>query len=81
MIGFGSRSIGNAMSAVTAAKSLFAQRGIDANQLPAAQGGLLPLDGKSEAERAARVESNFGAVASREQNHFNTQSGEKHESY
>lgn len=55
--------IGSAMSAVTAAKSVFAQHGIDASQLPAAQGGLLPLNEKSEADRAMRVESNFGAVA------------------
>lgn len=55
--------MGNAMGAVHAAKSVFAQRGIDASQLASAQGGLLPLDEKSEAERAARVESNFGSVA------------------
>lgn len=56
--------MGNAMSAVTAAKSVFAQRNIDSSQLPAAQGGLLPLDEKSEAARAARVESGFGTVSS-----------------
>jgi 4-carboxymuconolactone decarboxylase len=55
--------MGNAMSAVTAAKAVFRQHGIDASQLPAAQGGLLPLDEKSEAARAERVDSNFGAVA------------------
>lgn len=56
-------SMGNAMSAVTAAKSVFAQHGINASQLPGARDGLLPLDDKSEAERAARVESSFGSVA------------------
>lgn len=55
--------IGNAMSAVIATQPVFAQHGIDSTQLPAAQGNLLPLNEQSEAERAARVEASFGAVA------------------
>ena len=56
-------SLGNAMSAVTAARSVFVDRSIGIEALPAAQGGLLALDEKSEASRAERVEANFGAVA------------------
>lgn len=45
----------NAMSAVSAAREVFAARGIGADQLPAAQPDLLPLDQAAEAQRAARV--------------------------
>lgn len=55
--------VGNAMNGVVAAKEVFAKHRIDATQLPAAQGHLLPLDEKSEVARAERVESNFGAIA------------------
>lgn len=54
---------GNAMSAVAVAKEVFARRGIGADQLPAASPKLLPLDEAAEAQRAARVGEQFGAVA------------------
>jgi 4-carboxymuconolactone decarboxylase len=53
----------NATSAVAAAREVFAKRGVRADQLPPAAGELLPLDQAAEAERAARVEKDFGAVA------------------
>ena len=53
----------NAMSAVAVAKEVFSQRGIGSAQLPAASGGLLPLDEAAEAQRAALVGKNFGTVA------------------
>jgi 4-carboxymuconolactone decarboxylase len=53
----------NAMSAVAVAKDVFAQRKIGADQLPAAAQPLLPLDEPGEADRAARVEEQFGNVA------------------
>src|SRR4051812_21876672 len=46
---------GNAMSAVSAAKEVFAARNIGVEQLPAAQPDLLPLDEATEARRAAQV--------------------------
>jgi 4-carboxymuconolactone decarboxylase len=54
---------GNAMSAVAVAKDVFAQRNIGADQLPSASPTLLPLDEAAEADRAARVGQQFGAVA------------------
>jgi 4-carboxymuconolactone decarboxylase len=54
---------GNAMSAVTVAKEVFARRGIGADQLPAASPEPLPLDEAAEAQRATRVGEQFGAVA------------------
>jgi 4-carboxymuconolactone decarboxylase len=54
---------GNAMSAVAVAKDVFAQRKIGTDQLPSASPALLPLDKDAEAERAARVEQQFGKVA------------------
>jgi 4-carboxymuconolactone decarboxylase len=53
----------NAVSAAAVASDVFAQRGIGADRLPPAVGPLLPLDETAEAERAARVEQQFGAVA------------------
>jgi 4-carboxymuconolactone decarboxylase len=53
----------NAMSAVAIAKDVFAARSIDADQLPSASGPLLPLNEAAEADRATRVEQQFGAVA------------------
>ncbi len=53
----------NAMSAAAIAQEVFAKRGIGADQLPPATGELLPLDKAAEAQRAARVEQDFGAVA------------------
>jgi 4-carboxymuconolactone decarboxylase len=53
----------NAMAAVAAAEDVFAQRGIKAEQLAAASPTLLPLNEAAEAERASRVDQQFGAVA------------------
>ena len=53
----------NALAAVSILKDIFAQRGIGADQLPSASLQLLPLDEGTEAQRAAAVEQNFGAVA------------------
>jgi 4-carboxymuconolactone decarboxylase len=52
----------NAMSAVAAAKNVFAARNIGSDQLPAASPQLLPLDEAAEAQRATRVEQQFGGV-------------------
>jgi len=52
----------NAMSAVAFAKDVFAERKIGTDQLPAASGPLLPLDETAEAQRASRVEQQFGAA-------------------
>jgi 4-carboxymuconolactone decarboxylase len=54
---------GNAMSAIVAAEGVFAERKIGADQLPPASPSLLPLDEKTEADRARRVEEQFGKVA------------------
>jgi 4-carboxymuconolactone decarboxylase len=53
----------NAMSAVAVAKEVFAQRGIKADALAAASPKLLPLDEAAEAQRASRVDQQFGTVA------------------
>ena len=53
------------MSAVAAAKDVFGQRGIGADQLPTASPQPLPLDEAAEAQRAARVGEQFGTVAPR----------------
>jgi 4-carboxymuconolactone decarboxylase len=58
----------NAMSAVAIAKDVFTERRIGPDQLPPASGellphDLLPLDEHAEAQRAARVEQDAGAVA------------------
>jgi 4-carboxymuconolactone decarboxylase len=52
----------NAMSAVAVARGVFAERKIGADQLPAASPGLLALNEAAEADRAARVEQQFGAA-------------------
>jgi 4-carboxymuconolactone decarboxylase len=52
----------NAMSAIAVAKDIFAERKIGADQLPAATPAPLPLDQAAEADRAARVGQQFGAV-------------------
>jgi 4-carboxymuconolactone decarboxylase len=54
---------GNAMSAVAVTNDVFAKRGIKADQLPSASPRLLPLNEAAEADRAKRVEEQFGAVA------------------
>jgi 4-carboxymuconolactone decarboxylase len=51
------------MSAVAVAKDVFARRQIGADQFPPASPTLLPLDRAAEAQRAATVEKQFGAVA------------------
>lgn len=54
----------NAMSAVAAAKPVFAERKIGTDQLPAAAAPtLLPLDQDAEETREARVQQQFGQVA------------------
>ena len=53
----------NAFSAVAIAKDIFAQRGIGPDQLPPASPELLPIDEAAEADRAARVQQDVGAVA------------------
>jgi 4-carboxymuconolactone decarboxylase len=53
----------NAMSAVSAAKDIFHERGITQNQLAPAKEKLLPLDAEAEEKRATTVANNFGAVA------------------
>jgi 4-carboxymuconolactone decarboxylase len=52
----------NAMSAVLAARDVFTERKINADQFPAASPSLLPLDEAAEAQRAARVGDQFGAA-------------------
>jgi 4-carboxymuconolactone decarboxylase len=53
----------NAMSAVAAAKDVFAERNIGTDQLPGVAPSPLPLDESAEADRAARVGQQFGTVA------------------
>jgi 4-carboxymuconolactone decarboxylase len=52
----------NAISAVTVAKDVFAERKTPADELPAASPNLLPLNETAEADRAKRVGDLFGAV-------------------
>ena len=54
---------GNAMSAVVAAKDVFAERKIGADQMPPASPAPLPLDKDAEEKRAVAVEQQFGKVA------------------
>ncbi|PSJ20875.1 4-carboxymuconolactone decarboxylase [Halomonas sp. ND22Bw] len=51
---------GNAMSAVTVAQDVFAERGIGADRLPSADPELLPLDVEAEEAREASVEETYG---------------------
>lgn len=53
----------NATAAVGVAKRVFAERTIDADQLPPATPSPLPLDQATEAQRAERVNQLFGAVS------------------
>lgn len=53
----------NATSAVGVTKAIFDQRGVKADQIPAATGKILPLDEAAEAKRASAVQQNFGTVA------------------
>lgn len=54
---------GTAMAAVAAAKAVFAQHGIGADQLPAPSPRLLPLDQAAEEQRASRVQQDVGPVS------------------
>jgi 4-carboxymuconolactone decarboxylase len=54
---------GNAMSAVSVAKDVFAARNIGADQLPSATPKLLPLDEAAEKQRATLVGEQFGTVS------------------
>jgi 4-carboxymuconolactone decarboxylase len=51
------------MAAVGPARDAFVQRGIGPDQVTPASPPLLPLDEAAEADRAARVGQQFGAVA------------------
>jgi 4-carboxymuconolactone decarboxylase len=53
---------GNALAATAIAKDIFAQRKIGTNQLAANLPSLLPLNEVAEADRAKRVNDQFGAV-------------------
>jgi 4-carboxymuconolactone decarboxylase len=53
----------NAMSAVAATSGVFAQRGIKADELPAASPKLLPLNEAAEAQREARNAQLYASVA------------------
>jgi 4-carboxymuconolactone decarboxylase len=53
----------NAMAAVSAAKNVFDERGIEADQLPQASPNLLPIDEIAEKSRAASVEANVGPIS------------------
>jgi 4-carboxymuconolactone decarboxylase len=52
----------NAMAAVAVTKDVFVERNIDIDKLPAASPALLPLNETAEADRAKRVDDQFGAV-------------------
>jgi 4-carboxymuconolactone decarboxylase len=53
----------NAMSSAQIAKTVFGERKIGSDQLPAASPALLPLDKDAEEKRAANVSQQFGTVA------------------
>jgi len=52
----------NATGAVPIAREVFKARNIGPEQLPPASGSMLPLDEATEAQRATRVEQQFGKV-------------------
>lgn len=54
---------GNATAAARAAAPVFDARGVGADDLPAADPELLPLDEAAEAAREENVRGNFGAVS------------------
>ena len=54
---------GNAFAAVGPARDVFTRRGIGPEKLPSASPALLSLNETAEAQRAANVEKQFGAVA------------------
>jgi 4-carboxymuconolactone decarboxylase len=53
----------NAKSAAEAAKNIFTERNIGADQLPSASPALLPLNKEAEEKRATSVEQQFGNIA------------------
>jgi len=53
----------NAMSAVSVAQDIFAERGIGEDQLPSASPELLPLDEEAEERRAAMVRQSVGPIS------------------
>jgi 4-carboxymuconolactone decarboxylase len=53
----------NAVSAAAVVREVFAQRGVGADQLPAASPQLLPLDQAAEERRAASVQRDVGPVS------------------
>jgi 4-carboxymuconolactone decarboxylase len=53
---------GDAVSAASVAKEVFARRRIAADQIPPANPAPLPLDEKAEAQRATRVEQQAGTM-------------------
>ncbi|WP_029586827.1 carboxymuconolactone decarboxylase family protein [Bradyrhizobium sp. URHD0069] len=52
----------NAMHAIPAAREVFRSRNVGADQVPPASGPQLPLDEAAEAQRATRVEQQFGQI-------------------
>nr|WP_244621829.1 carboxymuconolactone decarboxylase family protein [Mesorhizobium albiziae] len=54
---------GNAMAAIDAARPIYIERGIGADQLPISVPTLLPLDEAREAQRAAAVEQSTGPAS------------------
>ena len=54
---------GNAMAAIAVAQDILHERGIGLDQLPPAQGKLLPLNEEAEKQRSTQVADNFGAVS------------------
>ena len=54
---------GNVIAAAAVTKEIFLQKRINAEQLPHAEEELLPVDEKSEAARAERVERSIGSAA------------------
>ena len=53
----------NAFSAILIVKEIFEQRGVGSDQIPVTSPELLPLNEASEADRAARVQQDFGTMA------------------
>ncbi len=53
---------GNSVLAVSVAQGVFAQRGIDGDQLPSAMAELLPINEVAETQRAALVEQSLGPI-------------------
>ena len=53
----------NALSAAAVVREVFSERKIGADQLPAAEPKLLPLDERTEAQRAQLVSQSFGSTA------------------